>query len=415
MLPRLISALVISTQLARAELPDAAPLIEEMSAAHAKLTGYAATWTSQGEGKSLDLTIAKDHRTGRFLMHIKAQGPNGNIESRQWSPDGKEVYVDNDGTRMKLDAVTAETNFYRSFREVFLEKETFDTFVISGTPGMLLGRESIQAMLRIDRNATPGWMNFKADFKTAAASEKEVTLASGEFGKLTIDRATGVLLRQEIDGVGDEKRVLERTGYLTEGVAEEMTAITSGWSTLGAVAGGLDPWSLKSRPTFLQFVIDGIESGTGSLEKLEEKLARKEELLSYGRNALAKSKEPVGGTLPWDKVMEATRTEARNRWKATLPEGSPEDEEAFAKYLANPANQASLRDMIADEMTALEGMIPGVVNALYGPGSEDGLIAKTATGRVAKASIEAALCRAYLAAKLEEKMAAAWGERENLD
>ena len=40
---------------------------------------------------------------------------------------------------------------------------------------------------------------------------------------------------------------------------------------------------------------------------------------------------------------------------------------------------------------------------------------ETATGRVAKAAIEKAFCRAYIAAMLEEKMAAAWGERDKLD
>lgn len=253
------------------------------------------------------------------------------------------------------------------------------------------------------------------NLKTADVTEDRTTFTSDDFGRLTIDRANGVLLRQEIGGEKGKKRVLERRTCRTEGAADEITRLTRDWTTLGATDVGMDLPALKSRMEFLQFIIDGIEAGQGSLEKLEEKLSRKDELLEYGRRALIKSKEPAGGTLAWDKVLDLTRAEARKRWTAGLPEGEADDDAAFAKYLAAPENRTGIRDVMADGLTAAEGIVPGVVFALFGPRMNDGLVAKSATGRVAKAAIETALCRAYLAAMLEEKMAAAWGERENFD
>ncbi len=415
MLIRLASALLISAHLAAAALPEADKLVEELSAAHAKLPGYVATWHAEGEGKSLDLTIAEDRKTGSFALQLQATGPHGKIDLRQWSPDGNLVFIDSNGTRAKMDCASAELAFMQGFGEVFLDRKTFDAIKFAYTPVALLDSLSIKVQLGTGMADKPGWAMIAGNLKTADVTEDRTTFTSDDFGRLTIDRANGVLLRQEIGGEKGEKRVLERRTCRTEGAADEITRLTRDWTTLGATDVGMDLPALKSRMEFLQFIIDGIEAGQGSLEKLEEKLSRKDELLEYGRRALIKSKEPAGGTLAWDKVLDLTRAEARKRWTAGLPEGEADDDAAFAKYLAAPENRTGIRDVMADGLTAAEGIVPGVVFALFGPRMNDGLVAKSATGRVAKAAIETALCRAYLAAMLEEKMAAAWGERENFD
>ena len=113
MISRLVSALLLSTHLAGAALPEAEALLDELSAAHGKLPGYVATWHAEGENKTLDLTVAEDFKTGRFAFHLRATSSDGKNEARQWSPDGKQVFVDRNGTRGKVDA--AEIEFLSGF------------------------------------------------------------------------------------------------------------------------------------------------------------------------------------------------------------------------------------------------------------------------------------------------------------
>ncbi|RYD65397.1 MAG: hypothetical protein EOP83_07475 [Verrucomicrobiaceae bacterium] len=414
MIARTIPVIVFFTGIAAAALPETDKMVEELSATHAKLPGFVATWHAEGKEKSLDLTIAMDRNTGRFASHLLATSPQGKLDARQWSPDGRVFYIDQNGSRARVDSLGAELNFFRSFGDVFLDKKVFDAFTFYCTPAMPLRPSTIELSLQIENKGRPGWTLIEPSFKTTATSDETVTLSSEKFGQVTIDRANGILLRQEIKE-GEVKRVLERTSCTTEGIADEITKLTKDWSTLGAEDPEFSPWSLKFRMVFFQFVIDGIENGSGSLEKLEEKLARKDELLDYGRRALIKSKRPTGETNFWEKVLTGTRTEARKRWKEALPEGEADDDKAFAKYLAIPANRTGIRDIMADAMSADKRLAPAIASSLYGPAIDEGLVTKSAPGRIAKSSIETALCRAFLAAMLEEKMAAAWGERENMD
>ncbi|HEY1122936.1 MAG TPA: hypothetical protein VGE67_15095, partial [Haloferula sp.] len=312
------------------------------------------------------------------------------------------------------DSLGAELSFFRSYGDVFLDKKTFDAFTFCFTPAMLLKPSTIELRLQIESKGRPGWALIEPSFETTATSDETVTLSSENFGQVTIDRANGILLRQEI-AEGEVTRVLERTSCSTNGITDEIAKLTKDWSTLGAEEPEFSPWSLKYRMVFFQFVIDGIENGNGSLEKLEEKLARKDELLDYGRRSLIKSKRPTGELAFWEKVLAGTRTEARKRWKEDLPEGEADDDKAFAKYLTTPENRTGIRDIMADAMSADQRLAPAIAASLFGPPIDDGLVAKSATGRIAKKVIETALCRAFLAAMLEEKMAAAWGERENID
>jgi hypothetical protein len=416
MLTRLSSALLLlSAHLASAALPEADKLVEELSAAHAKLPGYVATWHAEGEGKSLDLTIAEDHKTGSFVLHLQANGPHGKIESRQWSPDGKQVYLDSNGRRSRVACASVELEFMRGFGEVFLAGKLSGADQLFFTPTALLGASTIEAGLQMNSGGNPGWSLVAKELETAEVASDHLAFTSPKHGRLTIDRTNGMLLRQEIVGEAGERRILERTSCRTDHAAEEITRLTAGWTTLGATDIGLDAGSMKMRLQMLQLTIDAIEDGQASLEKLEGKLARKDELLAYARGSLIKSPRPVQPVPDWDKVLAKTREEAHRRWKATLPEGGAEDEKAFKKYLTEPANRTALRDWMADTLAAMDELIPLVLPQIFGPKMDDGLVAKSATGRVAKTAIETALCRAYLAAMLEEKMAAAWGERENLD
>ena len=402
--------------LAADEPRDTAAWVEALSEAYSKATGYTATYRSVGENKVLDANIAVDQQSGRFAFELSAAGPGGKFRIRQWNTSDGVIFADDNGKRMKISGAKDELDYLRSFGEILPAGEPLHVDALQYSPFLLLTSDRFKTGMYFGTRRSTQWEQLtEGDLELMEATADRVVFGTKGFGKLTIDRTNGILIRQETFGEKGEERNLDRVKFKQIRDDGTVDAMCRDWSTLGAVEAGL-PWgAMTSRLDFFQQVIGWIDSGKGDLEKLEEKFSRTEELRNFATQILLKSQRPVQSPVSWEKVLDLARTEARKRWTTGLPEGAPGNEEAFADYLAVPGNRVAVRDSLAKSMVATDGLIPMIMPEIWGPGGGDGLKADSPSSRAAKKCIETALCQAFITARLEEMMAKSWGERKDLD
>ena len=397
------------------EPKDAAGWVAELSAARSRLRGQIVFYRSKGENKELNATIGTDQASGRFAMVVKASSPNGNFELHSWNTEEGDLFVDDNGKRVRMLSLEKTFEFLVGFAKL-VPSSVSSSVDFSPVPMLLLTRDSVEGVVRLGKSKAPDWALQAGDeLSLKEVTPEHVVFTSATYGDLTIDRANGILVRQELKGAEGEARILERVEFQEIGDATKVVAMSRNWSELGAVDGGLTQGSMTSILEYFQRVIAWVEEGQIGIEQLEQKMSSKDEVREFAKTVLLRNKRPVQSPISWEKIIGIARAELKKQWAAEFPDADPDDNEAFTDYLTEPKNRKSVREDLAVGLTSLEGVLPIVMPGIWGPKTGDGLKADSATTREAKKIIETALCRAYFDVMLDEKMAESWGERKGLD
>jgi hypothetical protein len=389
--------------------------VDTLAANYSKLSGHLVTYRSLGENKELNATIGVDQASGRSAMVVKADGPEGAFEFRFWNTEEGDLLIDDNGNRTRCLSLEKTFEFLLGLANL-MPSGVSSALEQSPIPMLLLTRDSVEVVVRVGNSKTPHWALLAADeLELKEVTPERVVFTTTTYGELSIDRANGILARQELQGVAGEARILERIEFHEISEAAKVAAVSRGWSELGATNGGLTEGTMASILAFFQQIIGCVEEGQIGLEALEGKMTEHDEVRRFAGQVLLRNKRPVQSPISWEKVLGIARAEIKKQWTAELPEGEPADEEAFTVYLTEPNKRVLVRDELAAAMSSVDGMLPLVMTEIWGPGAGEGLKADSASAREAKKIIETALCQAYLGAMLHEKMAESWGERKGLD
>ena len=83
--------------------------LKELSVAYAKQESFIVTYTSQGEGRSLEVTIGMDQRAGLTLLHMIGKKDGQVHEVKQWNTPDDHFYLHAPAGLVRVDGVTNET------------------------------------------------------------------------------------------------------------------------------------------------------------------------------------------------------------------------------------------------------------------------------------------------------------------
>jgi len=384
--------------------------LKELSAAYAKQESFIVTYTSQGEGKSLEVTIGMDQRADLTLLHMIGKKDGQVHEVKQWNTPDDHFYLHAPAGLVRVDGVTNETRQLSKVLSAFNDLVTGKANPpLTWHPhiSMLLNTKTVAMDMGFNKNSETMWSSALAGATVHESDKETVTFSTVKHGRLTFNRASGLLTRQWIEGAQGEERVLIAENVWLNPGKEAVVRMSSGWDTKARTqSSAMMTASLRS--SFFQSVVDGVDEGKLPLEKLDTFLTEQRGALEQFADACVYTGPgSLSSTPVWEQMVDALRDDLRAIWVKKNP-GKTDDEKAFATFLTDPKLREESRDQFLKKMDLMDGMKdPSLKEFLPNGKRPQG---KTDDGKVAAEKIETALTRAYVSAILDRKMTELWGE-----
>jgi len=360
---------------------------EELSAIYAKHSGFKVSYESRGKGKSLTATLARD-KSGDAVLHVQATKDGQSFEMRVWNLEDTMFVIAGGKVMAATDMGKITKKLDEMSRELDLSSGSGPRVTYGFTPQFLLSGDSINGGLGLVNAAKPPWDSNVSNATAAEADAQEVVFHTPDHGKLTVNRKTGMMTRQEIDGPDGEKRQLLLSTLEMDPGREAVVEMRRDWNPEGAEE--MDVKSiLRATPLLIfQLTIGFVDLGVNTPDKLKEVLAAKSDYLRGVFRSYTKARKDI------DPAQ-------RERWQERVAEGKklmkakPED----------PAAKVEVRELLAKDrpVEAAE-----VFKAIFGKNLDELANTSNENGKEAKKLIGEAIARAYSEAEIERRVEEFW-------
>ena len=370
-----------------------------LSGAYQKQDGYITSYHSEGVNKSLDVTLASAPASGLAVLHVVSTKEGQRMEIRQWSTEPGDFFIDANGRRGHVLGLKEEMKaLAAAFTDGGAEK-IIGTF----TPELLLTDNSVSVLFSM--SSRPAWEDDVDGATLGAVKDDSVTFLTKERVELTISRETGLLTRQFIKGENDEKRVLEQVRHQKSPRADDVAALTLGWSTEGAEP--IDNGMLKNmRFGLFQSLVDGMDEDPARMDYLKERLeSHQEQLDAFAVLCLRHSPESPLARMDWGKLVRDARVKIRQGWEEKVPEEERTEENFEKTWSAAKTEAIATFQKLFERDKNLRTL---VLQDLFG--RKAALKATTDTGKEAKELIESSLCSACIREILRKEIDRLWNE-----
>lgn len=383
---------------------------EELSAAYAKHSGFKVSYEARGKNKSLQVTMARD-QTGDAVLHVQAVKDGEPMEARSWNLD-EVMYLSLGG---KLVVARGMDKFVARLDEMSRELDLSDgkkaPATFGFTPQFLLTADSVNGTLALLESAKPPWKPAVSGATAADADEQEVIFHTPDSGKITVNRKTGMMTRQEVPGKDGEKRELLLSSLEMDTGREAVLEIRRDWSPEGAEEMDTSPLMRMAPLMVFQIMIGFVDLGVHSPEELEKKLSAKS---GYLRTVFRDFVRPWKDNTPesrdwWKQAIPRARESLVKKLEAELAQLPAEEKARQVKAkLEAPAAKAEVRDQVAKEISQDAASI---CHAIFGKAPDELANTSTANGKEAKRLVGEAIARAYAEAETERRIEEIWSER----
>ncbi|MFD0892399.1 hypothetical protein KBB96_13300 [Luteolibacter ambystomatis] len=394
---------------------------EELAAAYKKTGGFIAKYHSESKGRTLDATVALDMTSGLMVSETNILNPEKPADiGRMWNIPGDVVYMQRGDHTFKIEGMLEDLKFLNRFSNAVSYAWTpydakappsiQDPTLVGGT--MLTTEGMTTGFAGSTSDWKPLWWKSVQGGTVQAQSPESVTFQTKDDGLVTIERASGVLLKQSTPNQAGSIRTLSVQGPIILNPGKErVAALSVGWST--ATVGVKGSGSLTNTARALQFqdIIAKLERGLIDLGKIEKALEERKGELHQIAIKWAKSGE-LSRHPRWKAVMDVCKEEARKVWLKQLPDsGKGADEEAFEAFLGSSAFRSQALAEMAKGIAQNEDLRARALDEMFQPR----LSASNEAGEAAKTLLEDVLVAAYAEAIMEQKAREYWGERKGLD
>ncbi len=393
-------------------LPTAEAAMAELTKAYLRLQGYIVSYHAGRKNGSLDCTVAFDEISGLLAIDLRVEHKGEKEETHQWNTLEDRFYTSSGDDLLVATGMNREMASLKRLQDVLRfnrgdaipSQEFASPFILLESKGYGTGITP----------AKPTWKKEAENATVDAADATSITFLTKEHGRLTIDRATGLLLRQSIEKSEEETIVLERVDLKLNPGREAVMAISKSWTVEGAKEMGILARMAPLRLMVFKGVIGAIEDGRGDFAKLERVLKDEEQSLrQFAAGCISEGRDSLYSAKFWKQAFD--RGLLRKMWLKQDPEAKEDDEEGLEKYIASAGFREEFRKVFVDGFLKHEEAAGRFTGEIFGSGVWDDLKTTGEAGKAAKGMLGKALAKAYLEAVVERKMVEQLGPRKGLD
>lgn len=379
--------------------------IKELSNTYAKLDGFIATYRSDGDGKTLDVTMAIDEPSALGLIHILATQGDKTLKSSQWNTEDDQLFLDvGEKGRLCISGVKTE---FDCFYELFSRMSATPGIAkkIQGTPSFRLNRTTINSGLKMIDRDTPPWLEDLKNATVSNSDDESVTFLTPDSGLIKISRANGMIVRQSIQGT-EEERILDLMKIQLNPGVEKVRRISADWSREGFQPASRRAITQPLRLQIFQALIDGVELGKLKPEVMAKAFVEKRDALRRFTEGDAPPSTPRTDEA-FKNMIANIRKRAETEWTKLPADKKPAK---FDDFLADKKLRDSIRDASAAQLNEHRpDQRSESLQWMFGkPGG--GLTATNEVGEIARKLIEDEINKAYTSSILEREMTKYWGK-----
>ncbi len=391
--------------------------VKELSATYARQQGYFATYQSAGENKKLEALLGLDKASGLVVFRFDAEVRGKKIASAQWNNREGDIFIRADEQLVKVSGIRREIQNLVDLRTTVdrrLADLTFK-FELHMAPIIVVDKESLIQGIRLRSKDEPSWDSAMEGASVASFDEKSVTFATKQYGALTVSRENGIMTRQSVTGDDGEVRTLELAKLELNPGEKAMEAVAAGWQTEGAKPADAGSLMTSLRLQIFSEIVAVVESGKGSLIKLEEVLDEQKDALRQFTAGCISDTRGIGGGPEIKALLDKVKENLRKKWKQDTPEDLQTDK-GFEIFLTSPEARREVRDSLAESMIRNDKVAcKKALLELFGRRDQGDPVQHDEVGEAAWELIDKAVIRAYYEAMFEHKMSLHWGEREGME
>lgn len=391
--------------------PSLKDAMKELETAYDRNPGYIAVYEGKGKDASLEYHVAVDKVSDLAVSKTVLINGNDRNECRLWNTEDDRWYFAA-GDDVKIARGLSEE--LSSLMELIQKVSKAEVERPKAYQFMLLETEGLSAGFSFKTGAPP-WMSALEGSTVRAADPESITFETLKNGKLTISRATGLLVRQSVVSAKGDERVLELKDIKRNPGRKGVEEMVRDWPTLGAESMDVAPMMAPMRLTMFRFVIDSVESGASDLGKLETVLGEQEDATRRFVKCCIATSLNARAMERWKKVSFPSKEKWREVWLKDFPGSDANDDEGFRKYLNSTKVRTSFRDKAVAVFLNHEGAVDKLISDLFGEGVWQRLKTKDETGQAAKDLLGKSLSKAYVEIMIDRRLIQEWGDPQGLD
>jgi len=388
---------------------------DELKATYGKQKSYIATYHAERNGKTAVDFCALDVASGAMATEIKVIDHGSASGVHWWSAGDDQLFASplEGNSSFRISGIRRELKWYDHLSGVIggltAEGEEPSTVEAKFTfqPTILFVSDMIASGIYSTTSGRPVWHQYASKGRVARVEPDSVTFATAQ-GDLTVDRKSGMLIKQILPDKEGPPRILELTKLELNPGQKAVEALSSKWDSEHNEPRTSHQITGQFRTATVQLVVESVQSGSSSHEKLEKELVSgRDELRSIADSWIGQGK--LVDNAVWKKLFDILKEDAHKDWLAKVPGADKANEAVFEAYLAGPQVREQSRELLV-KIVKDSALRPKIVTEIL----PTPITTKNEAGEGAKALVEEAFVRAYVEAIADRKFPEYWGERDGL-